>query len=132
MGELLLFTNAWAAAIVFIWTLVSGEFFPACEYMFHHEVVFPLLFLRVLATFGGALCFLKLLKRFGAVVASMVTTGRKILTVIQSFILFPKPWTNNYLYAGILFIYGVYMHMTAQRTKKGRQPKLDAKQESET
>lgn len=130
MGELLLFTNAWAAALVFLLTVISSEFTPACKYMFHHDVVFPLLFLRVLATFGGALCFLKLLKRFGAVVASMVTTGRKILTVIQSFILFPKPWTNNYLYAGLIFCYGIWLHMKAQDSKKRVQPKM--KSDSQT
>ena len=47
--------------------------------------------------------------RFGAVLAVTVTTSRKIITIIVSFILWPKPMTTKHILGGICFIFGLFI-----------------------
>lgn len=117
IGELLIYTNAWAFVLCLAISIVVGELGPFFSYLLNHMIVGPLLFLRVLTTFGGALCYLAIMRQDGAVMASMVTTGRKISTVIMSFISFPKAWSNNYLVALLIFVGGVWLQKNAQDDK---------------
>ena len=95
--ETMLFTNLFSSLLSLLVVLLTGELQPAVAYCLLHPISLPLLVLRAAIIYAGVLCFLLLLKAHGAVTATAVTTVRKILSIIVSFLLFPKPWTNVYL-----------------------------------
>lgn len=54
---------------------------------------------------------LHLVKNFGALIAVTVTTCRKAVTIAMSFIFFTKPFTYQYLWAGLLVSFGIYLNL---------------------
>ncbi|EPB70123.1 hypothetical protein ANCCEY_10795 [Ancylostoma ceylanicum] len=47
----------------------------------------------------------------GALVAVTVTTLRKALTIVLSFILFSKPFTVDYVWAGLIILLAIYLNL---------------------
>lgn len=56
------------------------------------------------------------MQRFGVVLATTVTTVRKVLSVIMSFISFPKPFHTVYIIAGAIFVCGTALNIRAKRS----------------
>lgn len=79
-----------------------------------------LLFARSVTFWMGAWLYTMLMKQFGAVAAVAVTTARKALTVMASFIFFPgdKPLTVKYTAAMFLFFGAVFTEY-AKAHRKG-------------
>ena len=48
-----------------------------------------------------------LVKEFGALLAVTVTSCRKLVSIMASFMLFPKPFTMIYLVGGIQVFFGI-------------------------
>jgi drug/metabolite transporter (DMT)-like permease len=55
-------------------------------------------------------CFVGLTRSLGATAAVVATNARKLLSVVLSFILFPKPFGIGFALSGVAVIAGVYMH----------------------
>lgn len=68
-----------------------------------------------LSGYLGVGVVLTLVRSCGAFAAVTVTTARKAVTVLLSFLLFHKPWTWQYLWAGVLVIAGIYLQLGAKR-----------------
>jgi hypothetical protein len=62
----------------------------------------------VLSYFGTTVV-LTLVKEFGSVVCVMVTSSRKMVTVVFSFILFPKPFSWMHFVSGTIFFAAIFM-----------------------
>ncbi|CAF1203695.1 unnamed protein product [Adineta ricciae] len=73
-------------------------------------------------TYGYALLFsvfgylgidivLTLIKEYGALICVTVTTCRKAITIILSFILFSKPFIFDYVWSGCIVIVGIYLNV---------------------
>ena len=52
---------------------------------------------------------------------------RKILSILLSFLFFPKPWSAKYAYGGLLFAASLLLSMADQSVKK-RQKAMDQDQ----
>ena len=63
------------------------------------------------------MCFLTTIKHFGVVKATSVTTVRKILTILLSFVLFPKPWHWMHLMGLFVFVLATAVYVQYERTK---------------
>ena len=88
-------------------------------YLQEHWPVLPFLFpIRTLVVYAGALCYVCLIRNFGAVTATTVTTVRKILTIVSSFLIFPKPFSAYYVLAGALFFAGLVTDVSGKSEKK--------------
>jgi len=66
----------------------------------------------------GVNVVLDLVKNFGALLAVTVTTCRKAVTIILSFIIFTKPFTFQYLWSGLLVILGIYLNLLSKNQEK--------------
>ena len=102
--ETMLFSNGVGAAVVLLVTIANGELLPALAFFGGSPKAAALLLLRCVLFYVGALLYTMLMKDAGAVLAVMVTTLRKSLTVIVSFVLFPKPWSDKYGVGLVLLI----------------------------
>lgn len=122
-SEAMLYTNLFAAQLSFVVTLVSGELFVAYAYCVSHPISWLLLGIRALVIYFGVLCFLTLVKSSGAVLATAVTTVRKIATIACSYILFPKPMNMLHGYGVLAFLGSVFMsyYVVKQQQQKPKQ-----------
>ena len=71
-------------------TLYEGTFLPGMSLLLHDVEVSAVLVLWAIAITAGTALILQLVAEYSAVVAIVVTTCRKALTLLASFILFPK------------------------------------------
>uniref|UniRef100_A0A1I8BDT2 Adenosine 3'-phospho 5'-phosphosulfate transporter 2 n=1 Tax=Meloidogyne hapla TaxID=6305 RepID=A0A1I8BDT2_MELHA len=67
----------------------------------------------ILGTVGyfGVNLVLTLVRISGALVAVTVTTMRKAITIIFSFYLFSKPFTQQYIWAGLIVLLAIYLNI---------------------
>lgn len=63
-------------------------------------------------------CYMTLVKRFGGVTAVMLTTARKAMTIILSFMLFPKGFSWLYVHGSLLVLGAVMVAGICKRLKK--------------
>ncbi len=60
---------------------------------------------------------LALVRHFGAFACVTVTSFRKVLSIVLSFLLFAKPFTAEYVYSGALVLVGIYLNLAAKRLR---------------
>ena len=121
--EAMLYSNAMGFVFVFIITAASGELCPALVFFFSSSKAAALLTLRSFSFYFGALVYTMLLQKAGAVTAVAVGTVRKSLTVVLSFMLYEKPWSNKYGWGGVALIAAVVLEARAHH-KRGGPPKV--------
>ncbi|XP_045407665.1 adenosine 3'-phospho 5'-phosphosulfate transporter 2 isoform X3 [Lemur catta] len=81
-------------------------------------------FLFSLTGYFGISFVLALIKIFGALLAVTVTTGRKAMTIVLSFIFFAKPFTFQYVWSGLLVVLGIFLNVYSKNMDKIRLPSL--------
>ncbi|KAM9665970.1 adenosine 3'-phospho 5'-phosphosulfate transporter 2 isoform 2-T2 [Trichechus inunguis] len=81
-------------------------------------------FLFSLTGYFGISFVLALIKIFGALLAVTVTTGRKAMTIVLSFIFFAKPFTVQYVWSGLLVVLGIFLNVYSKNMDKIRLPSL--------
>lgn len=129
--EAMLYTNLFAAAMAGMWVLLTGEFFEAFVYCAEFPLAYLLFVLRASVIYLGVLCFVLMIGTFGVVSATAITTVRKILTIVASYVLFPKPWTGRHVLGGCIFAVGIALSVVDQKMKnaaKARQEREKAMQ----
>lgn len=91
--------------------LLSRQLIPAVEFCSQHPVeTYGYGALFSLAGYFGLQLVLTLVRTTGAFVAAMITTCRKVATVVLSFVLFSKPFSFQYVWSGLIVLLGVYLH----------------------
>ena len=93
----------------------DGTIMSAARFMlWDHPTVIALITAFSLFNLLGTECLLRIVSDFGANTAVVVTSTRKVVTVMASYLLFPKPFTL--LHAGGLAAVaaGVYLHETSK------------------
>ena len=88
--QLMLYQSVAGMLYMLVVTLADGTLFPGVDLLLHDVEVSSMLILWAIAITAGTALVLKLVAEYSAVVAIVVTTVRKALTLIASFILFPK------------------------------------------
>lgn len=81
-------------------------------------------FLFSLTGYFGISFVLALIKIFGALLAVTVTTGRKAMTVVLSFLFFAKPFTFQYIWSGLLVVLGIFLNVYSKNMDKIRLPSV--------
>ncbi|KAK6920206.1 UAA transporter [Dillenia turbinata] len=76
--------------------LLTGELFKAWNSCSKHPYVYGVLVFEAMATFIGQVSVLSLVAVFGAATTAMVTTARKAVTLLLSYMIFTKPLTEQH------------------------------------
>ena len=121
-SELMIFSNFIAGMLSFVACIVSQEWINAIYFVGKHPSIIILFFIRSMCIFFGAIAYLALTKRFGAVMASEVTTARKVITIITSYLFFPKPFIFKHKLGSMLFAISIAITVYAKR--KTQQSKI--------
>jgi len=111
ISESMLFTNGIGACFVFAVIALNGELRPATAYFASSPTALALLLVRSVTFLAGAIAYSALTKEFGAGASTAVGTARKSLTVLLSFVLFPKRFHVNYVFGVVAFFAADLMYL---------------------
>ena len=88
--QLMFVQSAVGSVYMLVVTLADGTLWPGLGLLLHDVEVSSVLIAWAIAITAGTALVLKLVAEYSAVVAIVVTTARKALTLIASFLIFPK------------------------------------------
>lgn len=99
--------NAVGFAMVLLYMMISGALMSVITASMAHP---RLLFLLISLGCGlstAVLAYTKLIKSSGSVTAVATSTLRKVVTVVLSYIFFPKPLSTLHVFSGLLVLAGI-------------------------
>ncbi|XP_009601267.1 UDP-galactose/UDP-glucose transporter 4 isoform X2 [Nicotiana tabacum] len=82
--------------ILIVAMIVTGELRKAWPSCAQHPYVYGVLVFEACATFVGQVSVLSLIAIFGAATTTMITTARKAVTLLLSYMIFTKPLTEQH------------------------------------
>ncbi|KAI3707043.1 hypothetical protein L6452_25217 [Arctium lappa] len=91
--------------------IVTGELFKAWKSCSDHPYVYGVLIFEAVATFVGQVSVLSLIAIFGAATTALVTTARKAVTLLLSYVIFTKPMSEQHGIGLILIAAGIMMKL---------------------
>jgi len=115
--ETLIYSNLFSAVLVLMYLLATDALVPALQYCWATPLSYFLFIIRAMVIYCGVKCYLSLVNLAGNVFATTMTTIRKILTILISFFLFPKPFTMKYFYGLLTFGMAIAANIKAVHVK---------------
>jgi len=111
-------TNAVGFGALLIYMIISGSLMISIATALADPYLILYLVCVGLGLSTAVLAYTKLIKAEGSVVAVAVSTFRKVVTVMLSYVIFPKPFTNIHIFSGLLVLIGVGLSIFAQSNRQ--------------
>uniref|UniRef100_A0A061SFF2 Solute carrier family 35 (Adenosine 3'-phospho 5'-phosphosulfate transporter), member B3 n=1 Tax=Tetraselmis sp. GSL018 TaxID=582737 RepID=A0A061SFF2_9CHLO len=99
-AEVMTFMSTFGSLYTFIALFVTGEAWEAVPHSVAHPQVVLLITVFSLTAYMSVTFVLLLIKHFNATTAEIVKSMRKVLQVLVSFVVFPKPFDWKYVFGG--------------------------------
>ncbi|XP_031620784.1 adenosine 3'-phospho 5'-phosphosulfate transporter 2 [Contarinia nasturtii] len=116
--EVVLYSYGIGFVYLLIILLLSGNLFPSLRFCATYPIqTYGYAFLFSLSGYLGIQFVLTLVRTCGATLAATVTTARKAVTIALSFLFFSKPFSIEYIWAGLLVVLGIYLNIFSKRNK---------------
>ncbi|CAH8638113.1 unnamed protein product [Schistosoma intercalatum] len=91
---------------------ISGNLLPSFYFFNDHALqTYGYGFMFSLSGYFGVQFVLCLVHSHGALTAVTVTTFRKAVSIAVSFIMFEKPFSQGYIWSGLLIVFGLYLNL---------------------
>ncbi|XP_060078787.1 adenosine 3'-phospho 5'-phosphosulfate transporter 2-like [Ylistrum balloti] len=118
-SEMVLYSYSIGFLYILVGLIISQSLLPAYEFCKNYPRE-TYGYAMIFSVFGylGVNVVLSLVKTFGALIAVTVTTCRKAVTIILSFIFFTKPFTYQYIWSGLIVILGIYLNVYSKNKVK--------------
>ena len=81
---------------------ITGDLQEAAIYISQNDAAFNLMALYTFLAYIAITFHMTLVQEFGGIVTVLVGNTRKAITIVLSFLLFPKPMSSLYIYGGLL------------------------------
>ncbi|KAJ6872744.1 UDP-galactose/UDP-glucose transporter 4-like [Populus alba x Populus x berolinensis] len=107
--------------------VLTGELFKAWSSCSQHPYVYVVLVFEAMATFIGQVSVLSLIALFGAATTAMVTTARKAVTLLLSYLIFTKPLTEQHGTGLLLIAMGITLKLLPDKNPYKRSSSSFAK-----
>ena len=131
-SEMIFVSNATMCIVLVAYTTYSHEFIDALSYCVHHKDASGVLILQGTCAYLGLECYLAIIRDHGGVVAVLLANGRKIATIVLSFMLFTNPFNSRHFVGLVLIFLGVYLgYISKKGKKKTRKTKRRRKKQAE-
>mmetsp|Transcript_80762 Transcript_80762/g.234229 ORF Transcript_80762/g.234229 Transcript_80762/m.234229 type:complete len:370 (+) Transcript_80762:142-1251(+) len=128
--EVTFFTNIFTLLAMTCTTILSGDFFGLIEFAKTSEIACIYMAVYTFIAYIAISIHMTVVRRFGGVAAVLVATGRKGMTLVISFIIFPKGFSWFYVVGAILVLGGLLLSSLHKIQQKKRsqmmQPLLDS------
>ncbi|KAK4389350.1 UDP-galactose/UDP-glucose transporter 2 [Sesamum angolense] len=106
--------------------ILTGELFRAWSSCSEHPYVYGVLVFEAMATFVGQVSVLSLIALFGAATTAMVTTARKAVTLLLSYLIFTKPLTGQHGSGLLLIAMGIILKLVLESKPPNRIARPDS------
>ena len=105
-------------------TCMNGTLFQFARLMYVDRTMAMYFGVYTVLSYVSISCYMTLVKRFGGVAAVLLTTARKAMTLVLSFLLFPKGFSWLYVHGSLLvlgavMIASIFKKMGIGRSKGG-------------
>ncbi|KAL6660291.1 hypothetical protein ACP70R_002413 [Stipagrostis hirtigluma subsp. patula] len=100
--------------------VLTGELVTAWNSCSQHMYVYAVLVFEAMATFVGQVSVLSLIALFGAATTAMVTTARKAVTLLLSYLIFTKPLTEQHVTGLLLITMGIVIKLLPENKEGGQ------------
>ena len=105
--EVTFFNNIFTFIVMTFATLVSGDFMAVYNLARTNSRLSRYIIIYICISYVAVSSYISVIKKFGGVAAVLVATARKVLTLILSFLLFPKIFSWYYVSGGSLVMAGI-------------------------
>jgi len=119
--EVTFFNNIFTFIVMTIATIFSGDFQATYKLARTNFRLSRNIIIYICISYFAVSSYISVIKKYGGVAAVLVATGRKVLTLIMSFLLFPKTFSWYYVIGGVLAMGGISIASTVD-TKKNPPP----------
>lgn len=130
--EVTLYTNVFTLAIMTVTTAASGDLVPCLQQMLVNRQLAIYFTIYTFIAYVAISFHMNVVKRYGGVAAVLVATGRKAMTLIVSFILFPKGFSWLYPVGSVLVLGGLTVASLAKIRSKQRKNNKSANDDDQT
>ncbi|XP_033214474.1 adenosine 3'-phospho 5'-phosphosulfate transporter 2 isoform X2 [Belonocnema kinseyi] len=114
--EVVLYSYSIGFVYLLLILLLTGDIGTAASFCTQHPLeTYGYALLFSLSGYLGIQIVLTLVQSCGAFVAATVTTCRKAVTIVISFLFFYKPFTIQYLWSGLLVVLGIYLNIYSKQ-----------------
>ncbi|XP_022906983.2 adenosine 3'-phospho 5'-phosphosulfate transporter 2 [Onthophagus taurus] len=101
---------------IFFIMCLTGELINGIQFFGKHPMeTYGYGFIFSITGYLGIQVVLTLVKTSGAFAAVTVTTCRKAVTMILSFLFFSRPFTFQYVWSGLLVVLGIYINLYSKK-----------------
>ncbi|XP_010529538.1 PREDICTED: UDP-galactose/UDP-glucose transporter 2 [Tarenaya hassleriana] len=115
--EMLFCSTVVGMPFLFVPMVLTGELFRAWSSCAQHPYVYGVLVFEAMATFIGQVSVLSLIAIFGAATTALITTARKAVTLLLSYMIFTKPMTEQHGTGLLLIAMGIILKMVPMESK---------------
>ncbi|XP_072018030.1 adenosine 3'-phospho 5'-phosphosulfate transporter 2-like [Amphiura filiformis] len=117
--EVVLYSYGIGFIYIFIGLLLHGSLLSAFRFCYQYPLeTYGYAVIFSITGYLGIMFVLSLIRLFGALLAVTVTTCRKAVTIILSFLFFTKPFTQQYIWSGILVLLGIFFNVYSKNQRK--------------
>jgi len=115
-AEIVLYSYSIGVGYIFVYLVIGGDLLPAAKVCSEHMMqTYGYGFVFSLTGYIGVQIVLQLVRTGGAFAAVTVTTCRKAVSIVLSFMIFSKPFTFHYVYSGLLVVLGIYLNLYSKQ-----------------
>jgi len=126
--EVTLYTNIFTLLIMTVTTLLSGDLVGALQQMATNRQLTVYFSIYTFIAYIAISFHMNVVKRYGGVAAVLVATGRKAMTLILSFLLFPKGFSWFYPAGAVLVLGGLLVSSLSKMRSHNSGAKQSPKQ----
>nr|AEE61957.1 unknown [Dendroctonus ponderosae] len=115
-AEVVLYSYAMGFVYIFVVMLLTGDFAAGVQFFGQQPyVTYGYAFIFSVTGYLGIQVVLTLVRTTGAFAAVTVTTMRKAVTIVISFVFFSKPFTLQYFWSGAIVVLGIYLNLISKK-----------------
>nr|CAI5862334.1 unnamed protein product [Callosobruchus analis] len=115
-AEVVLYSYAIGFVYLFVIMLLCGSLTDGIQFFSQNpKKTYGYAFIFSVTGYLGIQIVLTLVRSTGAFAAVTVTTCRKTVTIIISFLFFSKPFTFQYLWSGLVVVLGIYLNLFSKK-----------------
>uniref|UniRef100_A0A0K0DVG3 Adenosine 3'-phospho 5'-phosphosulfate transporter 2 n=1 Tax=Strongyloides stercoralis TaxID=6248 RepID=A0A0K0DVG3_STRER len=117
-SEVVFYSYTFGFFYILLYEILTLEIYSAFIFLLDHPNQYILIIIFSTVGYLGINIVLTLVRTSGALMAVTVTTLRKAVTIVISFIFFTKPFTVDYLYGGLIVLLAIYLNLYSKNKTK--------------
>jgi len=118
--EVTFFSNFFTLIAMTVTTIMSGDLMGILRLASEDAALSLYMVVYTLVAYIAISCYMQIVKRFGAVTGVLVATARKGMTLLLSFLLFPKAFSWFYVLGATLVLGGLLFSSLIKYNKKSK------------